>query len=208
MKKIKLTVAALVAALVVSTAQAPKAEAGIILSPVGVGVVLFVLGVVHHNPYLIVLDADGSMSQSSLEATFAHTYPFIDNQDAIRNLAALVKEKAEIAAEKDKGGKEEPAKCDPKSTKCDAALASHKDKGGKEEPAKCDPKTEKCDASLADHKDKGGKEEPAKCDPKSTKCDAKIVIRLSADEVLAVLEPTGLADLQPESVQALIKDLE
>ncbi len=38
--------------------------------------------------------------------------------------------------------------------------------------------------------------------------DGKKLITLSREEVLNILEPTGLADLQPEAVERLIQDLQ
>jgi hypothetical protein len=105
---------------------------------VAVGVVLIVLGIYYHNKMLIILDADGNISQSALEQTLADRYSFIDNRDVIRNLAGAIREKA----------------------------ASTVEENGQKN------------------------------------------VRLSRGEVLTLLAPTGLADLNPTAVEGLIQDLQ
>ena len=139
MKNFKKVVSAfLIASTLSISASTPPAKAGIILAPAGVGVVLLIVGVIYHNKLMIILDADGNLSQSSLEKGLDAKYSFIDDQDVVRNLASSIREKAASAVE----------------------------------------------------------------------VDGKKLVRLSREEVLDILQPTGLADLQPEAVEGLIRDLE
>ena len=140
MTKLKKTVSAFMIAssLGVANPGAPEAQAGIILTPVAVGVVLIILGIHYHNKLLIILDADGNLSQGALEQTLADRYDFIDNQDVITQLATLIREKSASSVEE----------------------------------------------------------------------NGRKTVRLDRGEVLSILAPTGLADLNREAVEQMIKDLE
>ena len=140
MKKLKRAMTSLLiaASLTVAVPSPQPAQAGIILTPFLVGIVLLVYGIEYHNPLWIVLDADGNLSQDSLEKSLTQTYSFIDDRDVIHNLAAMIREKA-----------------------------IH-----------------------------------------TPVVDGKKNVTLSKDEVLNILAPTGLADLQPEAVARLVKDLQ
>ncbi len=117
---------------------APQAKAGIIFAPVAIGIVMLVIGIIDHNTLLIVLDADGNLSQSSLEKNLAQKYSFIDDRDVIHTLASTIRDKGMSAVE----------------------------------------------------------------------VDGKKTVRLTRNEVLEALAPTGLAELQPAAVEGLIRDLE
>ncbi len=139
MTRLKKSVSALLVAASLSTAApTPQAQAGIILTPVAVGVVLIILGIKFHNKLLIILDADGNISQGSLEQSLTEKYGFIDNQDVIRNLASAIREKA----------------------------------------------------------------------ASTTEVNGSKTVRLSRGEVLSIIAPTGLADLNPSAVEGLIQDLQ
>lgn len=139
MRNLKKSVSALVIAATLSTAApAPQAQAGVILTPMAVGIALILLGVHYHNKLMIILDADGNMNQQSLEKVLAQKYAFIDNSDVVRNLASAIRGKA---------------------------------------------------ASIPE-------------------VDGQRMVRLSRSEVLSILAPTGLAELNPSAVDALIQDLE
>jgi len=139
MKKIKQFLAtAAIASTILNVAPAPKAQAGIILTPVLVGIVVLVEGIRMHSWGLIVLGADGNMKQDSLEKALSTQYSFIDDRDVVSTLASTIREKA-ISA-------------------------------------------------------------PV--------VDGKKLVTLSKDEVLNILAPTGLAELQPEAVAQLVQDLQ
>jgi hypothetical protein len=140
MSRFKKSVSTLmIAASLGTVTPAPKpAQAGIILTPVAVGVVLIILGIHYHNKLLIILDADGNVSQGSLEQTLSDRYSFIDNQDVISNLATAIREKASSMIEE----------------------------------------------------------------------NGRKVVRLTRGEVLGILAPTGLADVNSSAVEALIQDLQ
>ncbi len=139
MKNLKKSVSALViAATLSSSAPTPQAQAGVILTPMAVGIALIILGIHYHNKLMIVLDADGNINQQSLEKGLAGKYAFVDNADVIRNLASAIRDKAASTAE----------------------------------------------------------------------VDGQRIVRLSRSEVLSILAPTGLAELNPSAVDALIQDLE
>jgi hypothetical protein len=139
MKNLKKSVSALVIAATLSTAApAPQAQAGVILTPMAVGIALILLGVHYHNKLMIILDADGNINQQSLEKGLSRKYAFIDNSDVVRNLASAIRGKAASTPE----------------------------------------------------------------------VDGQRMVRLSRSEVLSILAPTGLAELNPSAVDALIQDLE
>jgi len=134
----KLSSSLLIASTLAVATPAPQANAGIIFAPVAVGIAVLVVGIIYRDTLLIVLDADGNLSQSSLEANLAKKYSFIDDRDVIHGLASAIREKAITA--------------------------------------------------------------PV--------IDGKKTVSLSKDEVLNLIAPTGLADLQPAAVEALVQDLE
>jgi hypothetical protein len=139
LRKIKKSISAvMVAATLGAASPIPRADAGIILTPVAVGVVMIVLGIVYHNKLLIILDADGKLDRSALEQSLAEKYPFIDNQDVIRALATAIREKADSVTEQN-----------------------------------------------------GSK-----------------TVQLSRGEILQILSPTALAELNPSAVEGLIQDLQ
>jgi hypothetical protein len=137
MKSIKKMFTTLALAVTLFTSMpAPKAEAGLILLPTGVGIVFIVLGVVYDRLGLFILDGDQTL-ESQLESKLAEKYSFIDDTQAIKDLAALV------------------------ATKVDGADLSAE----------------------------------------------QVEIKLSREEILKVLEPTGLAELETEKVEAMIAEL-
>ncbi len=139
MKKIKQAFSALIIATMIGSAvPAPQAQAGIILVPFVVGIVILVIGIENNDLLMIVLDADGNISQGSLEANLSKKYSFIDDREVIHNLATSIREK-----------------------------------------------------SIS-----------------TPVVDGKKSVTLSQTEVLDILAPTGLASLQPEAVQGLIRDLQ
>ena len=139
MTKIKKTVSTLIiaATLGLSTPSQP-AQAGIILTPVLVGIVLLVYGIEYNNALWIVLDADGNLPQDALAQNLAAKYPFIDNRDVINTLAIAIREKA----------------------------------------------------------------------VSTPVVDGKKNVTLTRAEVLNILAPTGLADLQPQAVETLVQELQ
>ena len=139
MKKIKQAFSALVIATMIgSAAPAPQAQAGIILVPFVVGIVFLVIGIEEHDVLLIVLDADGNLSQDALETNLAKKYTFIDDRDVIHNLASAIRDK-----------------------------------------------------SIS-----------------TPVVDGKKNVSLTKAEVLDLLAPTGLASLQPDAVDGLVRDLQ
>jgi len=140
MNKIKKTVSTLIIAATLGlSASAPQpAQAGIILTPVLVGIVLLVYGIEYNNALWIVLDADGNLPQDALAQNLAAKYPFIDDRDVINNLAIAIREKAVT----------------------------------------------------------------------TPVVEGKKNVTLTQTEVLTILAPTGLADLQPQAVQQLVQDLQ
>ncbi|MBF0362388.1 MAG: hypothetical protein HQK49_15330 [Oligoflexia bacterium] len=71
---------------------ANNANAGIILSPVGVGIYLIIIGAIQHNWWLILLNENGK-TNDQLEVAITNTYPQINDQEAVNDLAALVRTK-------------------------------------------------------------------------------------------------------------------
>lgn len=115
-----------------------QANAGIILLPCGVGIVLIILGALADDALMILLDGNGNLSQDSLESALSKKYAFLDDRDVVRNLATAIREKAASTVE----------------------------------------------------------------------VDGKKSVSLSREEVLAVLEPTGLAELNPAAVEQIVTDLQ
>lgn len=105
MQKIKKAVSALLIAGVLAAAPVAPAKAGLILSPVGVGLVVLVIGLVYGDPFLIILDADGNASQDSLTSALDAKYPQIGDADVTAALAAKIREKAASIAANEKGEK-------------------------------------------------------------------------------------------------------
>lgn len=85
LRKTSLTLA-MATSLFIAT-PAPKAEAGILLLPTGVGVVFIVLGVVYDRLGLIILDGN---TQEVVKQKLAEKYPFIDDQAALNELSQVV----------------------------------------------------------------------------------------------------------------------
>ena len=83
-----------------SMAQAPSANAGIILCPAyGVGLILIVIGAVENSLGLIILsDTDGSMNKDALSASLMTKYQDlgISNSDA-NDVSHMIKEAAKSA---------------------------------------------------------------------------------------------------------------
>lgn len=115
-----------------------QAKAGIIFFPVGVGIALLIIGLVYHDTLLIILDADGNISQNAIESALTKRFSFIDDRAVIGNLATAIRAKADTT-----------------------------------------PMV-------------GGKK----------------MVSLTSNEILQIVEPTGLAELQPASVQQLIHELQ
>ncbi len=135
MKKFFKLLAAPVIALALTMTPASKAHAGIILAPTGVGIILIVLGVMRDNLTLLILD--GSSAQSNIEKELSRRYTFIDDQQAIRDLAGAITKKFEAQG----------------------------------------------------------------------KITQEVEIKLDKGEILDILAPTGLIELQPAKVQNLINEL-
>ena len=114
---------------------APKAEAGIFLAPTGVGILMIILGAARDDLFLLILDGQDNVSQ--MEEKLAAKYNFIDDQQALKDLSALIVKKV-------------------KTTQV---------------------------------------------------CDTEIEVKLDRDAVLDILAPTGLIELEPARVQALLNDL-
>lgn len=135
----KKSVATLAVAGTLFTAMpAKKAEAGLILLPAGVGIVLVVLGVVYDRLGLFILDGDQAQLTKQVESKLAERYAFIDDQVALNQLAGLIV--AKIG------------------------------------------------------------EQPVGAE--------KVEVKLSREEILNVLAPTGLAELEAEKVEAMITELQ
>jgi len=134
LKKIATTIA--LATTLFTTVPAPKANAGLILLPAGVGVVLIVLGVVYDRLGLFILDGEQTL-QDQLATQISEKYSFIDDAQAVKELASLIASKVESA---------------------------------------------------------------------DLNAD-KTVVSVSREEILKILAPTGLVELETLKVEALIKDL-
>jgi hypothetical protein len=134
----KITSALVIAASINTITPAPKAEAGVILTPVAVGFVLIALGIHYHNKLMIILDADGSLSQDALAQALGEKYSFIDNDDVLQNLASAIRAKAATTPE----------------------------------------------------------------------VDGKKTVRLNRGEVLSLVAPIGLGELNPAQVEQMIQDLQ
>jgi len=80
-----------------SMAQAPRANAGIILCPAyGVGLILIVFGVVYDNLALVILsDTDGSVNKDALTSTIMTKYQDKGITNSVASdVAQLIKDKA------------------------------------------------------------------------------------------------------------------
>lgn len=135
MKALKKTISALALAATLTIAPAPKANAGIILVSVGVGIIFIVMGAVNDDLFLLILD--GNDQQSQVQQILAERHSFIDDQQALNDLAAAITNKITNAGE----------------------------------------------------------------------ITEEVEIKLSEEEILNILAPTGLIELEPVKVQALIADL-
>lgn len=105
MQKIKKAVSALLVAGVLAAAPVAPAQAGIILAPTGVGLILLIVGLVYGDPILIILDADGNLSQDSLAKALDAKFPQINDSDVTAAMAAKIREKAASTAANAKGEK-------------------------------------------------------------------------------------------------------
>ena len=88
------------------TAPTPNANAGILLAPIGIGIILIVVGLLDKSLGLVILsNPDGSISQDSLSSNLMQKYQSLgmDNQTA-SDLASMIKEKAS-ATQVDANGK-------------------------------------------------------------------------------------------------------
>ncbi len=140
MNAIKRALSVLLIAATCSVAlPARQANAGIILLPFGIGVLLVIMGAVYNDAGLLLLDADGNVKQDALESALAKKYSFIDDRAVVSNLALAIREKA-ASAEADKNGQK--------------------------------------------------------------------IAALSRAEVLNILAPTGLVELDPAAVEQVISDLQ
>ncbi len=138
MKYIKQTFSVLVIMALMSVAMPTRqAKAGIIFFPVGVGIALLIIGLVYHDTLLIILDADGNVSQNAIEQSLSKKFSFIDDRAVIGNLATAIRAKADVAP----------------------------------------------------------------------LIEGKKMVSLTSDEVLQIIEPTGLAELNPNAVKQLIQEL-
>ncbi len=135
MKKFFKLLAAPTLALALTMTPSSKAHAGIILAPTGLGIILIVIGVMRDNLTMLILD--GSSAQSSIEKELSRRYTFIDDQQAIRDLAGAISKKLEAQG----------------------------------------------------------------------KITQEVEIKLEKGEILEILAPTGLIELQPAKVQNLINEL-
>jgi hypothetical protein len=91
MSRLFRTLSAFALAFGIMTASMPRANAGIILAPTGVGLIFIIVGIVHDNLTLLILD--GSNSQSVVEKALSEKYSFIDDQQAIKELSAEIAKK-------------------------------------------------------------------------------------------------------------------
>ena len=89
----------MIASLLLFSQPVKKAEAGIILVPVLIGIVLLVVGIENHDVLLIILGADGNISQDALEQSLDKKYAFIDDLNVIHQFALMIKEKAKSVIE-------------------------------------------------------------------------------------------------------------
>ena len=138
MKSLKKIIAGLALSVTLFTAvPAPQAQAGLILLPTGVGVVILIIGAIQNRLGLIILDGSTAVADQ-IQDSLATKYPFIDDQVALADLAKLIAEKIDVA-------------------------------------------------------DLSGEQ---------------VELKLSRQEILNVLAPTGLATLEAQKVEALISDLE
>ncbi len=138
MKRIKnLMMSAVLATTLFAAIPAPKANAGLILLPTGVGVVILIIGVLRDRLGLIILDADQANVQSQIEQKLGEKYSFIDDAQALKDLAAVVTSKISLDQTQD-----------------------------------------------------------------------QIEVKLSRQEILDILAPTGLAELENDKVEALIADFQ
>jgi len=134
LKKIATTLA--LATTLFTTIPAPKANAGLILLPAGVGVVILIVGLMQNSLGLVILDGEQSL-QNQIESKIGQKYTFIDDAQAVKDLAALITEKlanTDLSAE-------------------------------------------------------------------------NVEIKLTREEILTVLAPTGLIQLESDKVESLISDL-
>lgn len=103
MKTAKRAFAALLIAATLALTPARSANAGLLLLiPTGpLGAIILIIGLVHDDDLLILLDEQGLPSQDGLEGAFAERYPFIDDRDVIAEFASRTREKAKTAPEVD-----------------------------------------------------------------------------------------------------------
>lgn len=71
-----------------------EAKAGIILTPAGVGVILFIVGLWEHSALLIVLDEESSANKINLELQNRYGN-LTSNQSAFENLANMIAAKTQ-----------------------------------------------------------------------------------------------------------------
>lgn len=71
-----------------------EAKAGIILTPAGVGVILFIVGLWDHNAILIILDDQSSANKINLELQNRYGN-LTSNQSAFENLANMIAAKTQ-----------------------------------------------------------------------------------------------------------------
>ena len=139
MKNVKQLFSVLLIMAMMSVAlPARPAKAGIIFFPVGVGIALLIIGLVYHDTLLIILDADGNVSQNAIEQSLTKKFSFIDDRAVIGNLATAIRAKADV----------------------------------------------------------------------TPMVDGKKMVTLTSTEILQIVEPTGLAELQPDAVKQLIHELQ
>ena len=136
MLKLKSILATLaLSATLTLSVPAPKAEAGIFLAPAGVGILLIILGAARDDLFLLLLDGQDHASQ--MEEKLTAKYNFIDDQQALKDLSALIVKEV-------------------KNTQVG---------------------------------------------------DSEIEVKLDREAVLDILAPTGLIELEPAKVAALLNDL-
>lgn len=135
MKALKKTLGALALMATLTTTPVQQANAGIILAPAGVGVFFIIMGIVYDDAFLLILD--GNDHQAQVQQMLAERHSFIDDQQALNELASAITTKIENAGE----------------------------------------------------------------------VSEEVELKLSEEEILNILAPTGLLELEPVKVQALIADL-
>ncbi len=135
MNALKRTLGTFAIAATLMATPAPKANAGIVLAPLGIGVYYIILGIVLDDVFLLVLNDNNTQTQ--IQQILAERHSFIDDQQALNDLASAIASKIENAGE----------------------------------------------------------------------ILQETEFKLTEDEILDILAPTGLIELEPLKVQALIHDL-